>query len=44
MKKYEGVDVYEYIQVFLTSALIGGECQIDALAALALRKVPLLPT
>jgi hypothetical protein len=40
MNKYGGVDVY--IQVFLTSALVGGECQIDALAALAPRKAPLL--
>jgi hypothetical protein len=41
MKAYGGVDVY--IHVFLTSALVGGECQFHALVALPPEKEPQVP-
>jgi hypothetical protein len=41
MKAYGGVDLYSHI--FLTSALVGGECQLHALAALPSWKEPPVP-
>jgi hypothetical protein len=41
-KTYWGVDIY--IRVLLTSALVGGECKLDAPAVLHPRKEPRYPS